>query len=321
MENRYFNILGLAIILAGMICAQQPNRSVAPPLSETPNLPLQRIGVDDLIGISVYDAPELTRTIRVGAEGTMRLPMLKHEIKACGLFPSELERVIAQTLMSEDVLVNPIVTVSVVEYRSRPISVVGAVKRPTAFQAVGAVTLLDALAHAEGLSENAGAEILVTRMQADAGHQPVSVMKRIPVKELIEGNNAELNIHLVGGEEVRVPDAGRVYVVGNVRKPGAFVIRDTSQTTVLKVLALSEGLMPYATKLAYIYRQEGAGGKQEIPVELKQIMSRKSPDVVLMANDVLYIPDRAGKRNLATVLERVVSLSGGLGAAAIYTTH
>jgi polysaccharide export outer membrane protein len=276
------------------------------------NLPQQKIGPDDLIGISVYDAPELTRTVRVGADGTIRLPMLKQRIPASGLFPSDLETTVAEALKKEDIFVDPIVTVSVVEYRSRPINVVGAVKLPLTFQSTGTITLLDALSRAGGLSDTAGAEVLVSRSQPGADGNSVLLTRRIAVKDLIDAADPELNIKLEGGEEIRVPEAGRVYVVGNVKKPGAFPIKDTSETTVFKVLAMSEGLMPYSTKLAYIYRREGgAAGKSEIPIELEKIMHRKAPDVPLMANDILYIPDNSGRRKTMTALDRIATFGAG----------
>jgi protein involved in polysaccharide export with SLBB domain len=85
---------------------------------------------------------------------------------------------------------------------------------------------------------------------------------RIPVKGLIDAADPQWNLALEGGEEVRVPQAGRVFVVGNVKRPGAFRVDEGTGMTVLKALALAEGLMPYATKEAYIYRRgEGAAGK------------------------------------------------------------
>src|SRR5579871_1037518 len=90
------------------------------------NLPAQRIGANDLVAISVYDAPELTRTVRVGADGFMRLPMLKQKVKAEGLMPGELETAIAAALAAEGLIVDPFVTVTIAEYNSRPISVAGA---------------------------------------------------------------------------------------------------------------------------------------------------------------------------------------------------
>lgn len=135
-------------LLAAAAAAQQPIAEVGA------NLPTQSIGPNDLIGVKVYAAPELSGTIRVGADGFIRLPMLKQRIKADGLMPGELERVVAEALIQEQLLVNPFVTITVVEYHSRPISVVGAVKLPVTFQAIGVVTLLDALTRAGGLTED-----------------------------------------------------------------------------------------------------------------------------------------------------------------------
>jgi polysaccharide export outer membrane protein len=89
---------------------------------------------------------------------------------------------------------------------------------------------------------------------------------------------------------------------------------------VLKALALSQGLQQYSSNTAYIYRTEGGnGGKNEIPINLKKIIDRKEPDVVLMANDIIYIPDNTGRRNTFGTLEKVLLVGTGLGAAAIYT--
>ncbi len=308
----------LLIAFAASSFAQQPVRFSMPSMGDSTNLPQQRIGVDDLVGISVYDSPELTRSVRVGSDGTIRLPMLKQRIKAEGLMPSELENAIGDALKSEDIFIDPIVTVSLVESRSRPINVVGAVKMPLTFQATGLTTLLDALSRAGGLSDDAGSEILISKAQPGADGKPVVLTRRISVSGLIDLADPELNVRLDGGEEIRVPDAGKVYVVGNIKHPGAFPIKDGSESTVLKALALSEGLMPFATKTAYIYRQETSGGKNEIPIELDKIMHRKAPDVPLLANDILYIPDNKGRRNVVYALEKVVGIGGAAAAASIY---
>jgi polysaccharide export outer membrane protein len=276
------------------------------------NLPAQKIGPNDLIAIAVYDSPELTRTVRVSADGAIRLPMLKRRIKAEGLLPAALESAIAEALRAEELIVDPVVTVTIAEYHSRPINVAGAVRAPVTFQAAGTVTLLDALTRAGGLSPEAGTEILVTRTQPGPDGEPAAVVQRIPVKGLIDAADPELNVRLVGGEEIRVPDAGKIYVVGSVKKPGSFPMQDSSETTVLQILALAEGLAPFASKQAYIYRRDPATGtKNEIPIELKDILKRKAPDVPLAANDILYVPDNTGRRVTASAVERIV----GFGAA------
>jgi polysaccharide export outer membrane protein len=287
-----------------------------------PNLPAQRIGANDLIAVSVYDAPELTRTVRVDADGFIRLPMLKQKVTATGLMPAELEGAIVKALEAEQIMVDPFVTVTIAEYESRPISVAGAVKNPIRFQAMGNVTLLEALTRAGGLAPEAGPEILVSSAQAGAENGVATLVKRIPVRGLIDAADPELNIRLAGGEEVRVPEVGKVYVVGNVKKPGAFPVQDAAQTSVLKVLALAEGLEPYAAKEAYIYRREGGPGgtKSEIPIELNKIMQRKAPDAQLIANDILYIPDNTTRRNGMAALEKLLLFASGAGTAAIYGT-
>ena len=291
------------------------------------NLPAQKIGPNDLIAVSVYDAPELTRTVRVGADGLIRLPMLKRQIKADGLMPNELETAIAGAVKEEQLIVDPFVTVTVAEYDSRPISVMGAVKAPLNFQANGlTVTLLEALARAGGLSPEAGSEILVTRPKSGAaaaatGAAP-ELVQRIPVRGLIDAADPALNIRLTGGEEVRVPEVGKFYVLGNVHKPGVFPMQSTSDNSVLKALASAEGLMPLASKEAYIYRREGgiAGRKNEIPVPLKKIMDRKAPDIPLMADDILYVPDATGRRAALSALEKIVMYGSGAASAVIYST-
>ena len=277
------------------------------------NLPQQIIGANDLIAVSVYDAPELTRTVRVESDGVIRLPLLKKSIEAAGLLPKDLEAGITDSLKEEEILVDPIVKVTVVEYYSRPISVAGAVRRPLVFQATGNVTLLEALSRAEGLSPDAGQEILVSR----AGEP----LRRIPVRALIDAADKDMNLRLYGGEEIRVPEASKIYVVGNVRRPGAFPLRDAADTSVLKLLALAEGLAPYSAKLAYIYRRAPDGAsKKEIEIALDAIMKRKSPDVTLQADDILYIPDNTGRRATVAALEKILIMTSTIGAAAIYGT-
>ena len=309
---RFSSKLWLVVPVLWAVQAAGQVRSAAPSDLGGANLPAQKIGPNDLIAVSVYGAPELSRTIRVGADGAVRLPMLKRKIRAEGLLPAALEVSLAEALQEEEVLVDPVVTVTIAEYHSRPIAVAGSVRSPVTFQAVGPVTLLDALTRAGGLSAEAGPEILVSRVQAGPGAEPTALVQRIPVKGLIDAADPELNLRLTGGEEIRVPEVSKIFVVGNVKKPGAYPMPDTAETTVLQVLALAEGLAPYATSRAFIYRRDAAtGGKHEIPIELKQIMKRKAPDVPLAANDILYIPDNSGRRLTSTAIERVA----GFGAA------
>jgi polysaccharide export outer membrane protein len=281
------------------------------------NLPAQKIGPRDLVVLQVYDSPELTRTIRVDSDGLVRLPMLKQRIKAEGLMPSELEIAVAKALQEEGLIVAPFVTITVAEYASRPISVAGAVKNPLTFQANAPVTLLEALTRAGGLTAGAGSEILISKTQPGPGGEPTSLIQRVPVKALIDAADPEANLKLAGGEEVRVPEAGKVFVVGNVKRPGAFTVEDGAETSVLKMLAMAEGLAPNSGKQAFIYRREASGSKNEIAIELGKIMERKAPDATLVANDILYIPDNRSRRMGLAILERLMVFGSTAGATAL----
>jgi polysaccharide export outer membrane protein len=310
------------IVMGSLVLAQKP-----PSLMEEvghDNLPAQRLGVDDLISVSVYDAQELTRSIRVEQDGAIWLPLLREGIKAAGLFPRDLETSIAEALRAEQILVDPIVKVTVAEYHSRPIAVMGAVKKPLTFQAVGAVTLLDALAKAEGLSADAGTEVIVSRPPASPngeGGDKAALLERISLIRLLRDADPAVNSILHGGEEIRVPEAGKIFVVGNVRKPGAFPVRDAADHSVLKLVALSEGLMPYASNEAYIYRRNDSGGKQEIVIPLARIMGRKEPDIPLQVDDVLYIPDNKTRRNAATIIDRITSFGSSTASGVLIWGH
>jgi polysaccharide export outer membrane protein len=295
---------------------QQVNRAATIP-EQGANLPAQAVGPNDLIAVSVYDAPELSRTIRIGTDGLIRLPMLKQLIKAEGLFPAELETAIAKALRDEQILVDPFVTVTIAEYHSRPISVSGAVKMPLVFQAEGPVSLLEAIARAQGLSENAGSEILVSRSQPGPDGVFSTLTRRVAVRSLINDADPAVNLKLSGGEEIRVPEVAKIYVVGNVKKPGAYPVQNGSETTVLEMLALSEGLESFSNKNAFIYRREANGTKNEIPVQLDKILQRKSPDVPLVANDIFYVPDNRGKRIGVKALEAIVGFGTGAASTAL----
>ena len=314
------SISALLLLAGGCALAQQPttNPTRATNVPEVgANLPAQPVGANDLIAVSVYDAPELSRTVRIGADGYIRLPMLKQRLKVDGLYPADLETAISQALRDEQILVDPFVTVTIAEYHSRPISVNGAVNTPLVFQADRPTTLLEAIANAHGLRPDAGREILVSRSQPGDDGKPVLLTRRILVRGLIDDADPALNMKLNGGEEIRVPEVSKIYIVGNVKKPGAFPVQDGSDTTVFEMLAMAEGLTPYSGKEAFIYRREAGGGKNEIAVPLDKIMKRTAPDVPLTANDILYVPDRSGKRVALAALEKIIMFGSGVGVGAL----
>jgi len=104
------------LTLSLAVCAIATAQAIPPRMEDAgkENLPAQQLGADDLIGVSIYDAPEMTRTVRIEADGTIHLPLLKRGVEAAGVFPRQLEAGIAEALQQEQILVDPVVKVTVV---------------------------------------------------------------------------------------------------------------------------------------------------------------------------------------------------------------
>jgi polysaccharide export outer membrane protein len=302
--------------MAQRLSSPQPGLSV-PTVSVTAagaNLPLLPIGIADLIHLNVSDSPELSQSFRVDNLGNLNLPLLRSPMHAQGLMPDALGAQITIALRAQHLLVNPIVAVSVVEYRSRTVTISGAVKTPTTIQELGDLRVLNALSQAGGLLPEAGTEVIV--------EQPDGVSHRLPVRELLDGLHPELNIPLAAGAQIRVPQGDQVYVVGNVKKPGAFPFRNMQDTTVLQLLALSGGLDAFARRTAYIYRAEPGGTqKREIEVPLRRILDRKADDVKLVANDILYVPTNGKLKASASVINHVTGMGNTAVSAAIWSSR
>jgi polysaccharide biosynthesis/export protein len=312
--------------MAGTASSQSPPGSVmssTSPVSDTlessqvwtANLAYEPVGAGDLLYVSVSGSPELSRSYRVSAEGRLLLPLLDEGILVAGLIPTSISHAVSQELVRQRILVDPIVSIAVLEYRSRLVSVVGAVKVPGTMQAVGDFKLLDAIARTQGISPEAGPEIIVSRLGAASdSNQTV----HLPIKELLQGKDLSLNIALHGGEVIRVPEAPKLYIVGNVKQPGTYPLTESEGSTVLKALALSQGTLPYTAREAYIYRLvPGSTNRQELRVGLRKILHRQSPDVQLLANDILYIPDNSALRLNASVLDHIAGFAGSTASGLI----
>src|SRR3954462_12917584 len=236
------------------------------------SLPLEVIGADDLLTVAVRDCPELSKSFRVANNGTLTLPLLDHPIQVAGTTATSLSELIATELSRANILVAPIVSVEVAEYRGRFFTIAGAVKHPGRIQLTGHTTVLDALAAAEGTLPEAGPRLILnSRSQSGA-----TAAQSISLRQLLEKSDPASNPVLTGGEEIRVPEAEKVYVTGNVKHPGAYAVHDGDSSSILKVLAECEGTLPFSDKTAYIYRVSQSGQpRTEIPIPLGKLLARK----------------------------------------------
>ena len=242
----------LTIAAAGQSLLQAGPASPGSPVTiEGSNLPFQPLGASDLIRSGVSAAPELSQVFRVDLQGNLNLPLLRSPISAEGLMPGALGNEIAAALRAQHLLVNPIVVVSVVEYAGRGVTVAGAVRTPITIQDLGNLRVLGALAQAGGLLSEAGPEIIV--------EQPDRATQRLSVRKLFDGLHPELNILVGVGAQIMVPECERVFVAGDVKRPGAFPFLSVEDTTVLQMLALSGRLEPQQG----LHLPDGAGESKE----------------------------------------------------------
>lgn len=284
-----------------------------------------RIGGGDVLEIEVFDVPQLTREVRVTESGYIALPLLPTRVQAKGLTGPQLEEKLEELLRANGLVTQPEVTVTVKQQNSHPIMVIGAVRTPQVIQAVRPMTLLEVLSACGGISDDAGVNVIVTRdssqdLSRSAGGDgnddlPLSQSFSVNLLDLLNNSNAKTNIILTGGETVSVPKAGIFYVVGAVQHPGGFILSNNSNgMTVLMAVALAQGTMPTAkTTAAIILRKDPATGKnQEIPINLKLILTRKTEDTQLLANDILFVPDSVGKRTVRRLGDLAMSLAAGV---------
>ncbi len=289
------SVLALSMCVATAMLGWQ-----AEPVTAPASLPDHKILPNDLLSITVYDEPELSRSVRVDADGRIEMPQITEKLQAAGLMPRDIEKEISSALVDGQILLHPIVAVSILEYAERYVSVVGDVKMPGQFRITSPISLLEALAKAGWVTSDAGPDVLLTTPDSPAP-------RKINLRELQMSTDRSLNVLLTGGEMVSVPDAQKelaarfpegpkIWITGNVAHPLVYSITNPADATVLKVMASAGGEVQNYAKTAWIYRREGAGNPRSIPIPLSDIMHRKAPDVTLQADDVLLVPDSDTKK-------------------------
>jgi polysaccharide export outer membrane protein len=268
-----------------------------------------RCGPGDRLAVTVFEVEELSGAVSIDADGLIRLPLVGG-IAVGGLTTGQIEARLVE-LYGADLLQDPQIAVAVEEFGSQPVSVLGAVKEPGVLQLQGARRLLDVIAMAGGLSEQAGERILIRRPGEDDSAPPVEIA--VPVKQMLgSGAESQYNPWIQPHDTIQAETAGLVYVLGSVNRPGGFPIKDQEQITALQAISLAEGSKETASlQRAQIIRGEGLV-KTEIAVSIKDVIKGKTPDPILLPNDILYIPDSRFKSATSRGAEAIVQMAVGL---------
>jgi polysaccharide export outer membrane protein len=271
-----------------------------PPIQSTGIL----IGSGDLLEVSVYGAPDFEKKeTRVSDDGKIILPLIGAQ-HVQGLTVGQAQALIARQLAAGDFFNDPQVSLSIREYATQGVSVLGSVQKPGVYPMLGPHRLFDALSAAGGLTPQAGR--IVTIMHRNAPDQPITISLGKEIQGSVEGNAS-----IYPGDTIMVSKAGIIYVVGEVKKPGGFVI-EHGDMSVLQSLAMAEGANPNAALDSAKLIRTVDGRKQEYPIQLKKILTQKAPDMKLQADDILFIPTSLGKSTARRTMEAILQTATGI---------
>lgn len=263
------------------------------------------IGPGDDLEITVYGAPDLNVHARVTSDGNVSLPLAGY-VRIKGLTSNEAEAAIEAQLRQGNILNDPHVSVFVKDYTSSGVTVVGEVVRPGSYSTLGPHRLFDIIQAAGGLNEKAANRAVVTHRGSD--DSKTFELSKDPAQM------AQSNVEVRPGDTIVIPAAPIVYVLGEVGKPGRYVLGSgINGVTVLRVVAAAGGPTRDASLGGTKMLRRTPTGLQQVPVPLKKIINAKAADVPLESDDIIFIPNSRFKEVL-----NGGALVTSLGTTALY---
>jgi polysaccharide export outer membrane protein len=267
------------------------------------------IGPGDQLHIQVFATPDLEQHPRVTDAGDAPL-MLLGNVHVIGLTPAQAAAKIERDLIAGNFMHHPQVTVTVEQYATQSVSVLGEVKQPGTYPITAPRSVIDVIALASGLTNTADRSITIERKGDPA--QKVNYFLSNNANDAINDS-----VLVYPGDKVLVPKAGLVYVLGDVKTPGAYVMsNNSSQLTVLQLVAAAGGTNHSAVPShARLIRKDGAAGHTDNPLPLSAMQKGKQADLSLHPGDIVYVPF-SYVRNVAAESSGVVAAAT---SATIYT--
>ena len=281
------------------------------------------LGADDTIMISVIQAPEISdnKPIRIDLGGHIALPYVG-ELQAAGLTTSQLRQELMGRLTS--IIKQPQVFVSVIDVNSRPVSILGAVNSPGVHQIRGRKLLTEMLSVAGGLRQDAGAAVLITR-RSGQGPIPLPSAKKdatgefyiasIGLKDLVGARHPEEDVVVLAHDVISIPVAEMVYVMGEVLRPGGFLLGERSHISLTEALALAGGLNRIANpKGSKLLRRISSvnGTRPELNIDIRRILQGKDKDLQIEAQDIVYVPGSTAKAVRLRAIEAAIQAGTGV---------
>lgn len=235
------------------------------------------IGTDDVLKVTVYNHPNLTATDRVSGEGVIMLPLIG-EVKLAGLSVEQAAKKIS-LLLRDGFIMDPKVSVFVVEFRSRKVMIMGQVFRPGIFTLSGNTTFLELLTLAGGLTKEAGDKATIKRKVPD--NKETEGLIAIDLRRLIVQGDASLDVTLMDNDSIYISKAGVFYITGEIKKPDAY--KHEEGLTVIKAATMAGGFTEKAApaRIKIIRKMD----KKE------KVIERVNMDEVVLPDDIIIVPE------------------------------
>jgi polysaccharide export outer membrane protein len=309
-KMRFGSILQAAVLVAFMVVAAQSGVAQEPTAgsaldqqrNSAPNI---TIGAGDLLNIVVFDTPELTTSARVSQDGDVNLPVLG-SMKLAGMNTIDAARKIEDELRSRHLIIDPHVTLFIMEYASQGATVMGEVRSPGVYPTLGSRKLLDMISVAGGLQTTAGKTVSI--VHRDDPQHPVTVTLQSAPSTLY----AQENPVILPGDTVIVAKAGIVYVIGDVLKPGGFLIDNNTPISVMQSLSLAGGWDKTAALSKTKLIRKTTEGREEVDLDLKHVTYGSQADISVKDGDILFVPSSITKTMTYRGIEAAISITGGL---------
>lgn len=256
--------------------------------AQSPGASEYRLGPKDLVEIKVLEVMELNGERRVGDNGSISLPLLD-EVPVAGLTASELEDRL-EALLTSKFVNRANVSVVIKEFANKPVSIIGAVMKPGYLNVAGRWDVLQAISAAGGLAQNAGRRVYVLR-RSDSG---ISDRLEIDADELFVRSSQTWNVPIYPGDVVNIPPKAtvRIFVLGEVKLPGALEFDGDDRITLLTVIARAGGLTDRAARGNIRVKRRGPDGKDlETAANYGRIVAGKDPDPPLKGDDVVIVKE------------------------------
>jgi polysaccharide export outer membrane protein len=262
-----------------LILAQE--RASGPPPAPGTDQSAIRLGPGDLVDLTVFDVPELVLKVRLDSSGGVSLPLIG-DLKLAGMTVSDTQRLIARVLVERRMVREPQVSLLIEEFATQGITVYGEVASPGIYPLMGPHRLYDAISVAGGLTMKSGR--IVTILHAGRSERPelINLTGRVSLEQA--------NITIYPGDTIIVPRAGVIYVLGEVNKPGAFLMDDNTSISFMKAIALAQGTTKLASLKHTLILKQSSDGTLVTKVSLDKLYQGKDQDLQLQAEDIIFVP-------------------------------